>query len=357
MLFYIKKISSVFLTVFIFNFYIGCSFVNNKINKSDSKTIKIGVTLFDQNDPFISSLAKQIENVSREKEGASEYKINVNVVDSTKSVMKQYEQVDNFIDRNYDVICVSMVDRTTASSIIDRCKKAEIPLIFFNSEPVEEDMNLWNKVYYVGGKSEEAGKMQGEIIKDFYEKYPEKVDKNNDGKLQYVMLEGDPEHQDTLIRTENCVKSMRNNGIEVEKIGDYIANWQSSQAYEIMTRWINEYDNKIEVVFCNNDAMALGAIKALENAKVNQDDMPVIVGTDGISDFLPYIKNNNMIATVFNNYKLQGKYIFDIAYELATNKSIDNIEELKYKKNIKVSYKKITADNVDEFIFNDNIYD
>ena len=124
-----------------------------------------------------------------------------------------------------------------------------------------------------------------------------------------------------------------------------------------MTRWINEYDNKIEVVFCNNDAMALGAIKALENAKVNQDDMPVIVGTDGISDFLPYIKNNNMMATVFNNYKLQGKYIFDIAYELATNKSIDNIEELKYKKNIKVSYKKITADNVDEFIFNDNIYD
>ena len=85
--------------------------------------------------------------------------------------------------------------------------------------------------------------------------------------------------------------------------------------------------------------------------------MPVIVGTDGISDFLPYIKNNNMMATVFNNYKLQGKYIFDIAYELATNKSIDNIEELKYKKNIKVSYKKITADNVDEFIFNDNIYD
>ena len=349
----IKKMTAIVLTVCIFNPYIGCTFINDRQHKSDSKKIEIGVILFDQNDPFILSLGKQIENIAREKEDSSEYKININIMDGAKSVIKQYEQVDSFIDRGYDVICISMFDRTTASSIIDKCKKVNIPLVFFNSEPVEEDMNLWDKVYYVGGKAEEAGKMQAEIVMDYYKKEPRKVDKNNDGKLQYVILEGDPEHQDTLIRTEDCIKSMINNGIYVEKVGDYIANWQSSQAYEKIIRLISEEENRIEVIFCNNDAMAFGAIKAFENAKIREDEMPVIVGTDGISDILPYIKNNIMIGTVFNNYKLQGKYIFDIAYELAINKNTNSISDLKYKKYIKVSYNKITAENVDDYIFSD----
>ena len=354
MSYYVKRITSIILIIFISNFYIGCSSIKSKLNKSDAKKIKIGVTLFDQNDPFILSLGKQIESIAREEEGSSEYEITVNIVDGAKSVITQYEQVDNFIERDYDVICISMFDRTTASAIIDKCKKADIPVVFFNSEPVEEDMNLWDKVYYVGGKSEESGKMQAEIISNFYKKDPYRVDKNKDGKIQYVILEGDPEHQDALIRTEYCIKTMISEGIEVEKVGDDIANWQSSQAYEKMTRWLDEYDNTIEAVFCNNDAMALGAIKALENSNISADEMPVIVGADGIFDILPYIKNNIMLGTVFNNYKQQGKYIFDIAYELATNGNVNAISELKNKKSIKVSYTKITADNVDEYMGKNN---
>lgn len=350
MSYYFKKVTVVMVSIIAFNFCSGCTFVKDGREMNDSKIIKIGVTLFDQNDPFILSLGKQIESVAREKERTGKYKVNVNIVDGAKSVIKQYEQVDNFIDKGYDVICISMFDRTTASVIIDKCRKADIPLVFFNSEPVEEDMNLWDKVYYVGGESEESGRMQGEFVMDLYKKYPERVDKNSDRKLQYVILEGDPEHQDALIRTEYCTKSLINNGVELEKIGDCIANWQSSQAYEKMTRWISENDNNIEVVFCNNDDMALGAIKALENSQISIDEMPVIVGTDGIKEIFPYIKNNMMIGTVFNDYKLQGKYICDIAYELATNKNTTAIKELKNSKVIKVSYRKITYENVDDYI-------
>ena len=70
--------------------------------------------------------------------------------------------------------------------------------------------------------------------------------------------------------------------------------------------------------------------------------------------FRGYIKNNIMLGTVFNNYKQQGKYIFDIAYELATNGNVNAISELKNKKSIKVSYTKITADNVDEYMGKNN---
>ena len=74
----IKKMTAIVLTVCIFNPYIGCTFINDRQHKSDSKKIEIGVILFDQNDPFILSLGKQIENIAREKEDSSEYKININ---------------------------------------------------------------------------------------------------------------------------------------------------------------------------------------------------------------------------------------------------------------------------------------
>ena len=74
--------------------------------------------------------------------------------------------MDKFINQDYDVICVNLVDRTAASTIIDKAKSADIPLIFFNREPVEEDMNRWDKLYYVGAQAEQSARLQAEIVLD-----------------------------------------------------------------------------------------------------------------------------------------------------------------------------------------------
>ena len=48
-----------------------------------------------------------------------------------------------------------MVDRTVAAVIVDKAKEAGIPIIFFNREPVEEDMAIWNQTYYLGTDARE----------------------------------------------------------------------------------------------------------------------------------------------------------------------------------------------------------
>ena len=75
-------------------------------------------------------------------------------------------------------------------------------MVFLNREPVAEDMNKWDKVYYVGAKAEESGTISGQLIVDYWKAHPE-ADKNGDGKLQYVMLKGEPGHQDAELRALN----------------------------------------------------------------------------------------------------------------------------------------------------------
>ena len=343
---FIKKLSCVLVMFLIFTSLPACTSNAIKYN-NEIKEIKIGVTLYKEDDAFISTIAKNIEDIAKEKEG--KYKITINVLDAKGSLSNQSNQVDKFVAQNYDVICVNMVDRTAASMIIDKAKAADIPIVFFNREPVEEDMARWNKLYYVGSQAEQAGEMQANIIINAYKKDISKVDMNGDGKIQYVMLEGEPGHQDTAIRTEYCVKTITKNGIELEKLADDTANWQSAQASTKMTQWLKEFGNKIEVVFCNNDDMALGAINAINNAN-NITNKPLVVGIDGLPKALEAVKNGAMLGTIINDSKKQAKAIFDISYTLATHGNINSVEGLEKGKYIRTPHTEVISDNVDLYL-------
>ena len=81
-------------------------------------------------------------------------------------------------------------------------------------------------------------------------------------------------HQDAIVRTESVTESMKNNGLQIEKLSCQIANWNRAQAQNRMTQLIGQYKNSIELVIANNDAMALGAIDAYEKLGVTESNVP-----------------------------------------------------------------------------------
>lgn len=172
--------------------------------------------------------------------------------------------------------CVNLADRTEPSEIIDAAKEKDIPIIFFNREPVEEDMRRWDKLYYVGGKAKQSGELQGELAADFIKVNPQ-ADRNNDGKIQYVILEGEMGHQDAIIRTESVVESLKANDISLEKLSYQIANWNRAQAQTRMMQLIGQYKTNIEMVIANSDSMALGAIDAYEKLGYTESNIPVFL--------------------------------------------------------------------------------
>jgi methyl-galactoside transport system substrate-binding protein len=302
---------------------LGCTrlSVTDSSVTSVKNQIRIGVLLYNAEDPFIVNICDSITRCIEEEQKMSSVKIDLNVLNSENDQSLQNVQIEQMIKEKYDVIAVNIVDRAEAANIIDKAKEAKIPIVFFNREPVPQDMNKWNQVYYIGANAAESGEMQGQILLKAIKKNA-KIDKNGDGVIQYVMLEGEPGHQDSILRSYHSIKVLEDAGIKTESLAIDTAMWQRVQARDKMLEWIEQFGKKIEVVVSNNDEMALGAIEALEESgyidkEKNVLNVPV-VGVDGLDQSLALIKNDKMLGTVLNNADEQGKAIFGKLYSLAT---------------------------------------
>ena len=120
---------------------------------AEPRTLRVGVAVYLQSDTFIGTLVQELERLAQALEIEDGVKINLNIVDGRGSQLTQTEQIDRLIALDYDVLCVNIVDRTSAAQLIDKAQEADIPMIFFNREPVAEDLYRWNRVYYVGAKA------------------------------------------------------------------------------------------------------------------------------------------------------------------------------------------------------------
>jgi methyl-galactoside transport system substrate-binding protein len=308
--------------------------------KNEVTSIKIGVSVYNQYDTFISQLMTTFEAVAKEKEEETGGSILIDVQNAAGSQSEQNNQIEDFINSGCDILCVNLVDRTDPTMIIDKAKSADIPVIFFNRELVEEDLERWEKLYYVGAVALESGILQGEIVVETYQNTPDKLDKNKDGILQYVILEGEAGHQDAIIRTEYSVNTIEEGGIAVEKLGHAIANWNRGQAQAKMQQWLETLGDKIELVLANNDDMALGAIDALKAAGISLSEAPFIVGIDGTEAAMEVLEEGWLSGTVFNDSDGQARQMLLLAYDLATGSSTDDVA-YKEGRYVRLPYQKV----------------
>ena len=178
--------------------------------------VYVGVAYYDQSDTFLGQLIACLKNSFQEYEKDG-YEIVMQVRSASGSQRTQDDQVKELIDSGCNVLCVNLVDRADPSEIIDLAREHNISIIFFNREPVAEDMMQWDKLYYVGAPAAQSGIMQGELAVALIQA-DAGIDRNKDGKIQYVVLEGEAGHQDAIIRTKNVVETLKNNDIEIEKL-------------------------------------------------------------------------------------------------------------------------------------------
>lgn len=316
-------------------------------NKKSNKTMRVGVVTYTADDPFINAMIEKVKSQLKTMETT-----NMNVIVSVRSgdndQREQDEIVDEMIDAGCDVLCVNLVDRTAPANIIKSARQSDIPVIFFNREPVRDDLMQWEKLYYVGCDAKESGDMQGEIAANYIKKHSE-VDRNGDGKIQYVLLEGEAGHQDAISRTDCSVKTIMDKGVDLEKLSYQFADWNRGQAENRMTQLISQYGSQIELVISNNDEMALGAVEAYNNSSISRDRWPVIFGIDGLDDALQAIKQGTMQGTVYNDKEAQAGEIARLAVDLFKGNSLDghSLDDGRYYVS---PYWKVDVDSVDDFL-------
>lgn len=295
--------------------------------RQEKRAIRLGVLLYRGDDTFISNVRQALEEQAKLYEQETGIKVVLNIEDAKRNQITQNSQLERMIALGYDALCVNIVDRSMASTMIDDAMAADVPIVFFNREPVEEDLRLWEKLYYVGADAKESAVLQGNIVAALYEQDPSAVDVNGDGKVNYVLLEGESSHQDSLIRTEWSIQTLVDGGVPLEKLTGGIANWERSQASAMMEQWLEQFPGEIELVISNNDDMALGAIDAIERLEIQE---PIhVVGIDGTPQGIQALERGMLLGTVQSDRTEYARAVFTIAAALALDENPGDYVELK----------------------------
>ncbi len=312
---------------------------DDKPSNTEAKTYKVGVSIYQFNDNFMTLYRNELEAYFKTLE-TDTVKYQVSIQDGKNDMSEQTNQINNFITQGVDLIICNPVQTSSADTLIDLAMNAGIPMVLINREPlgVDADGNTLDEAYpgiinnptvcYVGADARQSGTYQGEIVRDL----DNKGDMNGDGKVSYVMIIGDPENPDAQYRTEYSIKALTDAGIEVEELTAQIGNWDTNQGQQIAQNALTQYGDKIDVIFCNNDGMALGAAAAIEQAgrKVGEDIL--LLGVDALEDCQKMIKEGTMTGTVLNDHVGQSHKAVDVAVQLLNGETIDNYYWVDYVK-------------------------
>ena len=310
----------------------------DKSGDASSKTEEggtIGVCIYKFDDAFMTTYRNALQKILEDKG----YK--VTVVDGNNDQAKQNEQINTFITQGVDALIINPVMTSAAATIIDTVKAADIPTVLINREPTADDMAAYNKLVYVGCDAAQSGTFQGQLILDT----ANKGDINGDGVVSYIMIQGDPENIDAQLRTEYSVKALTDAGMKVEQLNLTRGDWDREKGQTICANDLAQFGDKVEVVFCNNDDMAIGALQAIQAAgrTVNKDIY--LVGVDALAAALNEVKAGNMTGTVLNDAVGQASGAVE-QMELLLNGTTFEAG----KQSVYVDYVKVTPENVADFM-------
>ena len=295
----------------------------------------IGVCIYQFTDAFMTTYRNALQEILEGKG------YTVTVVDGANDQAKQNEQINTFITQGVDALIINPVMTSAADQIISTVKNANIPTVLINREPTAEQMAVYDKLVYVGCDAAQSGTFQGELILET----PNGGDINGDGKISYIMVQGDPENIDAQLRTEYSVKALQEAGKEVEQLDQTRGDWDRNRGQEIAANDLAQFGDKIEVIFCNNDDMAIGALQSIQQAgrKVNEDIY--LVGVDALDAALNEVSNGNMTGTVLNDANGQAAGAVAEMEKLLGGATYASGEQSVY-----VDYVKVTPDNVGDFM-------
>ncbi|MDR3598147.1 galactose ABC transporter substrate-binding protein [Clostridium sp.] len=302
---------------------IACSLkiTNASSNITTKRPVKIGVLLHSFDDPYISIVKKTLEDIQMKNKD----KVEFTFYDGKNNQSIQETNLNNLLKKdNVDILIVDLVNRGVESvrNVIDKVEAFNIPVVFHYLEPGTEDViKSYNKAIVVEADDKQGGNLQAKIIIDIWNNNKASIDKNNDNILQYIMLRGSSKSAAT-IRSQYTFEAI-NARIKTEPLEIVNANFDKELAKAATNSLFLKYDGKIDAIIADNDAMAIGAVEALQTYGYNTGDPAktiVVVGIDGIPEALELVNKGYMAGTVIQNPSDTAEALYTVAMNLFSGK-------------------------------------
>lgn len=276
------------------------------------------------------------------KSYADSNNIDLHIEMADENVEIQTEQIKEAKDEGYDVIVCILADPDTSQQIINEA--GDIPIVFTNVEPDESRLKS-DKYIFVGSNEED-------VVKDTVEYLSSRFENNK--SFNAVLIEGNRSQKSTSIRTDNLKRELKKNGFDINYVFEDSANWDRGQGEELFKTFL-KLNKEYDCVICNNDEMALGVIKAMEENGIDPSSVPIL-GVDAESEACQAVLDGKMAFTIKQWGEEQGENIIKSARILSAEvlREEEKIKDLEYAddsgKHIWIPYSKVDKSNAGEYI-------
>ena len=177
-------------------------------------------------DQFQSGFRIIMEN---EEENTSGIKLDMQDAENQVSVANN--KLDMALTKGTDIVAICAPDRESTAEMAQKCDAENVPSVFFNMQPMDETMEEYDNIWYVGAEASESGAMCAQALINYWNENKEIADKNGDGKLQLCILQGELGQQDVVLRTQAYKDTLEAAGVEYEVLAEDTANWDQAQAF------------------------------------------------------------------------------------------------------------------------------
>ncbi len=287
---------------------------------SDSGQLTFGVTIETFDDVFMQGVLDAV------REKGDELGVNIVTTDGKSDPAEQLKQIDNFVTTGVNAIIVHVINVDIASTINEKAISAGIPLVYMNRSPGEGNLPAGEMIAVVASPEEEAGAGQAAYVAGLMS--------SGNGVILLGGLGSSPQ----IGRTKGVEDYIAANASGIKITRKQTASWKRPDAVAVVENWLNAGD-KIDVIFANNDEMAIGASIAVKEKGLK--DQIIIVGVDASPDGIAALEAGDIDMTMFQNGAAQGAGSVEVAELMATGKS--------FEQNVVIPFEPVTAENASDY--------
>ena len=286
---------------------------------SGSGKLKIGVSYYALSGEYNANLKSAMQSYFDEAGLAD--KVELSVTDAGGDANTQNSQLENMIAGGVNAIILIPGDATAQAVMVEEAHAQNIPVIELCTKTEAEDY----RTSFVGSDDIVAGRMLMEYLGDLV-----------DGKGDMIIFHGPTGVSAEINRHTGAQQMIKEKNWDIKVVAEKVCNWSREEAMTAMENIITS-GMKFDIIFAENDEMAVGALSALKDSGLKY----VIGGIDAIPDADQSVADGDMYCTFFQDYITQAKTALDVAIKAASGEQVDASYD--------IDFVLITKENVADF--------
>lgn len=285
-------------------------------------------------DEFLSTLEAGAQSA------AEELGVTLATQDANNDTGKTIQFIEAARNAGDDAVLVNMVDAATAQQCIDAA--GDMKVIFVNRVPQDTSVLGGNAAAVVSDENQSGG-YQGQFLADYF---------NAKGQtdVRYIMLQGTLGLVHTEQRSASVIQAMKDGGLNpIEAAAPLVAEYNRADAMDMISPLLST--TEFDCIIANNDAMALGAVEAMQAQGMDPTSIP-IVGIDATVDGIQAIKDGTLAMTVFQDANGQGYGAVKAAVNLIEGNAINDGTDYETDETgniVWVPFEPVTPENVADY--------